>query len=116
MVFEKITQQNHALISITEKNRKIIDDVKFACGVFMELHQVFDTVNHQSLISKLEHYGVRGAPLNLFKSCPENQKRFVSAKYGVLQGSVLGSRLFLKYIVTLLLINLFKNEYHLCYF
>ena len=116
MFFEKITQQNHALISITEKNRKIIDDVKFACGVFLDLQQVFDTVNHQILISKLEHYGVRGAPLNLLKSCLKNRKQFVSVKYGVLQGSVLGSPLFLKYIVTLLLITLFKNEYHLCYF
>ena len=105
MFFETIAQQNHALITITEKPRKVIDDGKFACGVFMDFLKAFDTVNHQILISKLGHYGVRGVPLNLFKGYIENRKQFLSVsninpdilpvEYGVLQGSVLGPLLFL---------------------
>ena len=96
--------RNHALISITEKIRKVIDDGKFVCGVFLDFKKAFNTVNHQILISKLEHYGVRGVPLNFFKSYLENRKQFVSVnninsdilptEYGVPQGSVLGPLLF----------------------
>ena len=99
---------NHALISITQKIQKVIDDGKFTSEVFLDFKKVFDTVNHQILISKLEHYGVRGVPLNLFKSYLENRKQFVSVnnissdilpiEYDLLQGSVLGPLLFLIYI------------------
>ena len=47
---------NHALISITQKIQKVIDDGKFTSEVFLDFKKVFDTVNHQILISKLEHY------------------------------------------------------------
>ena len=57
---------NHALISITEKINAL-DEGKFACGVFIDFQKAFDTVNHKILISKLEHYGIRGLPLHLFK-------------------------------------------------
>ena len=93
---------NNALISIAEKFGK------FACGVFLDFQRAFDTVNHQILISKPEHYRVRDVPLNLFKSYLEKQKQFVSVnninsdilpiEYGLAQGSVLGLLFFLIYI------------------
>ena len=47
---------SHTLIKITE----VIDKKKFACGIFIDLHEAFDTVNHDILSAKLECYGVKG--------------------------------------------------------
>ena len=47
----------HALISLTETIRKYLDEGKFACGIFVDFKS-FDTVEHNILLTKLEHYGV----------------------------------------------------------
>ena len=60
--FKIITEPNQALTSITEKIRKALDEGKFACGVFLDFQKAFDTMDHDILLSKLEHYGVRGVP------------------------------------------------------
>ena len=57
---------NHALISIKGKIRNALDDGKYACGVFLDFQEAFDTSNHKVLLSKLEHYGIRGIPLKFF--------------------------------------------------
>ena len=59
---------NHVLTSLTEMIRKALDEDKFACGVFIDLQKAFDTVDHGILLSKLNHYGVRGASYQWFKS------------------------------------------------
>ena len=49
----------YALTSLTEMIRKALDEDKFACGVFIDLQNAFDTVDYDILLSKLNHYGVR---------------------------------------------------------
>ena len=47
----------HALISLIETIKKYLDDDKIVCGVFIDLQK--DTVNHEILLEKLKHYGIR---------------------------------------------------------
>lgn len=51
---------NHALINIVDTIRNAIDSGKLAAGVFVDFQKAFDTVDHNILISKLEHYGIKG--------------------------------------------------------
>ena len=47
--------------------RNALDNSNFACGVFVYLQKAFDTVNHDILLSKLNHYGIRGVAFDWFK-------------------------------------------------
>ena len=49
-----------ALISLTENIRKSLDEENIGCGIFADLQKAFDTVEHNILLSKLEHYGICG--------------------------------------------------------
>ena len=99
---------SRALISLTEKIREALDGNNFACGVFIDLKKAFDTVDHNILQSKLEHYGVRGVSNNWFRSYLTNRRQYVSingsdskligVNIGVPQGSVFGPLLFLVYM------------------
>ena len=106
--FRQKCSTNHALIQITESIRNSIDNNEFGCGIFNYLKKSFDKVNHCILLSKLNHYGVRGKAYDWFQSYLSNREQFVcinghksdslSITCGVPQGSILRPLLFLLYI------------------
>ena len=106
--FRKDNSTAYALIQITEQIKESIGKGNYGCGIFIDLCKAFDTVNHEILLLKLEHYGVRGSILQWFKSYLSNRKQNVYVNgitfslrditCGVPQGYVLGPILVLLYI------------------
>ena len=78
--FRNLHSTNHALITITEKIRKAIDNGEITCGVFLDLQKAFDTNDHDILFSKLEHYGIHRVPLIWSKTFLTNNTNMFPAK------------------------------------
>ena len=66
--FRQQDSTSHALIDIIENIRKPLDDGNIGCEIFVDLEKAFDTVDHQILLAKLNHYGIRGILNDWFKS------------------------------------------------
>ena len=66
--FRQQYSTSHVLINITENIRKALDDGNIGCGVFVDLQKAFDTVDHQTLLQKLNRYGIRVVSNDWFKS------------------------------------------------
>ena len=71
---------NHALASIIGEIRKVLDNDEFTCGVFLDFKKTFDTVNHETLIAKLNYYRISEIVLDWFKSYLTNRMQLTSTE------------------------------------
>jgi len=50
---------------------------EYIIGIFLDPKKAFDTVNHQTLIEKLNFYGMCGIPLAWLTSYLDNRQQYV---------------------------------------
>ena len=102
--FRENCSTQHALIDIVNKIQLNFDKKLYSCGTFIDLKKAFNTVDHEILLYKLEHYGIRGIASSWICSYLDRRQTVQVGPYisktevsscGVPQGSVLGPLLFL---------------------
>lgn len=106
--FRKNCSTVTALLEIMDTIVEGLDEGQSTHALMCDLTKAFDCVNVQTLLLKLEHYGIRGNILDLLESYLTGRMQFVSLndvdsnllsiRNGVPQGSVLGPILFLLYV------------------
>ena len=69
---------SHALTDVLTSLYDNINDENYTALLLLDLKKAFDTVNHKTLLTKLEHYGIRGPTLDLFASFLTNRYQYVS--------------------------------------
>ena len=82
-----------------------MDNNEVPFSIFLDLSKVFDTLNHNTLLCKLDHYGIEGVPLKLYESYLLNRTQYIeiadvksetlSIATGVPQGSIIRPILFI---------------------
>ena len=98
----------HAILDVLTTSYDQINDNNFTGVILLDFQKAFDTVCHTSLLSKHEHYGIRGVVHKLLSSFvfgrqqylahQDMQSEIVTNRFGVPQGSNLDPLLFLIHI------------------
>ena len=97
----------HAMLDVLTSTYDNINDNTITTLLLLDLNKAYDTVQHDILLRKLEHYSIRGTAQNLFASSLRNRQQYVYLQNaqshkmyitcGVPLASVLGPLLFTLY-------------------
>jgi hypothetical protein len=106
--FRKLFSCETQLITAINDWAKSINQKKQTDAILLDFSKAFDSVPHLRLMSKLDHYGIRGLSANWIKAFLSNRSQVVSINgshsrpqpviSGVPQGTILAPVLFLLYI------------------
>ena len=74
--FRKLYSTTLALVEFTDTITRYLDEGKYCISIFVDLTKAFDTVDHELLLHKLEHYGIRGHAINFFRLYLTNRLQY----------------------------------------
>ena len=93
-----------AVIDLQDRLMTKINNGLHTFGIFLDLSKAFDLINHEILLYKLSRFGIRGIPLQWFRSyltkrtqCTSynnHTSTFFNITSGIPQGSILGPLIF----------------------
>ena len=78
--FRKNSNTSDAIIEFLDYVYSSLDNKHSTIAVYLYFSKALDTVNHEILMSKLQHNGIRGAMLSWFMSYLSNRIQYVSIK------------------------------------
>ena len=106
--FRKGRSCEHALLVAQNQLLTSLNKKQISMLLLLDFSKAFDMVDHKILLSKLQHYGIRGIAHAWISSYLNDRKQYVALNnkasstlnmtYGVPQGSILGPLLFIIYI------------------
>ena len=107
--FQKGHSTEHAIAQLANQIHELFENDNYTLGVFIDLSEAFDAIDHAILFKKLESYGIKDIIVAWFRSYLTNRKRFIqitndsksdlrNTTCRVWQGSILGPLLFLVYV------------------
>ena len=75
--FRNKNSTQHAILDTVNTIHSNMDNRKYSRGIFIDLKKTVDTVNHEILLTKLEHYGIRGVINSWFRSYLSDRRQSI---------------------------------------
>lgn len=77
LAFNKKYSTSFALNNLTQTFKEALDPKKYCWGVFIDFPKAFDIVDHNIVMGKLKHYGIKVAAFIWFVSYLKERKQHV---------------------------------------